>query len=422
MARITTPLTDTQIKTAKPHTKQGKLLDATLSDGNGLYLLVKANGSKIWRFNYYRPITKVRALISFGSYPEVTLQQARKMRDDARELIKQGIDPQEHKAEQEQKKQIELNNSFYSIAEQWRIFKAKKGITDKTLIGIWRSLELHFFPYIKDTPISQVTAVKVIQVLQPLADNNNHETVKRVCRRINEVMFYAVNRGIIDSNPLAKIADAFNSPKVKNQPTIMPNELPEFMQALSLARIELQTRCVIEWQLLTLTRPNEAAGTKWEEIDLNNKLWTIPADRMKMDKAHSIPLSPQAINIIKIMKPISGNSIYVFPIMKPPYNQPMNSQTANMAIKRMGYKDKLVAHGLRSLASTALNEQGFNYDVIESALSHVDKNAVRRAYNRAEYEQQKRIMLDWWGDFVEQASKGNVSLSGNRNLKIVNNN
>ncbi|RKS84682.1 integrase [Orbus hercynius] len=420
MARITTPLTDTQIKTAKPSTKDGKPIDATLSDGNGLYLLVKANGSKIWRFNYYRPVTKVRSLISFGSYPEITLQQARKLRDEARELIKQGIDPQEYKAEQEIKKQIELNNSFYAIAEQWHVFKTNKGLEPITLKKAWRSLENHFFPYIKDIPITEVTAVKAIKALQPLADNNNHETVKRVCRRVNEIMFYAINLGIIDNNPLAKIADAFNSPKVKNQPTISPNELPEFMKALSLARIELQTRCVIEWQLLTLTRPNEAAVAKWEEIDLNNKLWTIPAERMKMDRPHNIPLSPQAMNILSIMSFTKDKSGFIFPTARPPYNKSMSSQTANMAIKRMGYKDKLVAHGLRSLASTALNEQGFNYDVIESALSHVDKNAVRRAYNRAEYEQQKRIMLDWWGDFVEQAGNGNVSISGNKSFKVVN--
>lgn len=192
------------------------------------------------------------------------------------------------------------------------------------------------------------------------------------------------------------------------------------MQALAMAKIELQTRCVIEWQLLTLTRPSEAVGAKWEEINLDKKLWSIPAERMKMDRPHNIPLSPQAIKILEIMKSINHKSEFVFQTARPPYNKPMSSQTANMAIKRMGYKDKLVAHGLRALAITALNEQSFNYDVIESALSHVDKNAVRRAYNKAEYEHQKRIMLDWWGNFVEQASQGNVSLSGNHNLKLVN--
>ncbi|SCC12747.1 Integrase [Gilliamella bombicola] len=415
MARTTTPLTDTQIKASKPSDK-----DYSLFDGGGMYLLVKSNGSKIWRFKYTRPYTKKGALISFGSYPEVSLQQARKQRDEARELIKQGIDPQEHKAEQEQLKQETIGNTFYSMAERWLKFKTEQGLEEQTLKKAWRSLENHVFPYINDIPISQVTAIKAINALQSLNNNNKYETIKRVCRRINEIMYYAVNMGIIDNNPLAKITDVFNSPKVKNQPTISPTELPQFMQALSMASIELQKRCVIEWQLLTLTRPSEAVGARWDEINFNKKIWSIPTERMKMDRPHNIPLSPQAMKILEIMKSINNKSEFIFPTARPPYNKPMSSQTANMAIKRMGYKDKLVAHGLRALASTTLNEQGFNYDVIESALSHVDKNAVRRAYNKAEYEQQKRIMLDWWGDFVEQASKGNVSLSGNRNLKLVN--
>ena len=415
MAIETTPLTDTQIKALKANSKDKKYFD-----GGGLFLLVKSSGAKLWRFKYKKPISNKETLLSFGKYPEVSLQQARKQRDEARELIKQGIDPQEHKAEQEQLKQEAICNTFYSMAERWFKFKTEQGLEEQTLKKAWRSLENHVFPYIKDIPINQVTAVKAINALQPLNNNNKYETVKRVCRRINEIMYYAVNMGIIDNNPLAKITDVFNSPKVKNQPTISPTELPQFMQALSMASIELQTRCVIEWQLLTLTRPSEAVGARWGEINFNKKIWSIPAERMKMDRPHNIPLLPQAIKILDIMKSINNKSEFIFPTARPPYNKPMNSQTANMAIKRMGYKDKLVAHGLRALASTTLIEQGFNYDVIESALSHVDKNAVRRAYNKAEYEQQKRIMLDWWGDFVEQASKGNVSLSGNRNLKLVN--
>lgn len=211
-----TPLTDTQIKSFSPYEKDKKYFD-----GGGLFLLVKSNGGKLWRMKYKRLLTNKENLLSFGNYPEISLQQARKMRDEARELISTGVDPQEYKAEQEHKKQIELNNSFYAIAEQWHIFKTNKGLEPLTLKKAWRSLELHVFPYIKDIPINKVTAVKTIQALKPLADNNNYETVKRVCRRINEIMYYAVNMGIIDNNPLAKITDVFNSPKVKNQPTIL---------------------------------------------------------------------------------------------------------------------------------------------------------------------------------------------------------
>ena len=210
MAVKTTPLTDTQIKALKATSKDKKYFDS-----GGLFLLVKPTGVKLWRFKYKKPISHKETLLSFGKYPETSLQQARKQRDEARELIKQGIDPQHHKAEQEQRKQEACNNTFYAMAEKWFKFKTEQGLEEQTLKKAWRSLENHVFPYIKDIPINQVTAIKAINALQPLNNNNKYETVKRVCRRINEIMYYAVNMGIIDNNPLARITDVFNSPKAK---------------------------------------------------------------------------------------------------------------------------------------------------------------------------------------------------------------
>lgn len=375
---------------------------------------------KYGRFKYTRPYTKKSALISLGGYPEVSLQQARKQRDEARELIKQGIDPQEYKSEKEQRKQEEIKSTFRKIASDWFKGKSGKGLTESTLKRTWESLELHLFPCIGDKSIFKLKAKEFIKAMEPLRASGKLETIKRLCQRINEIMYYAVNIGLIEANPAAKITDAFESPIKGQMATITAQELPEFMQVLSMARIELQTRCVIEWQLLTMTRPSEAVGVKWDEIDFDNDLWVIPAEKMKMRREHTITLNKQAMGILSIMKPISGHRGYVFPSMKPPYNTPMNASTANMAIKRMGYKDKLVAHGLRALASTILNEQGFDPNIIEVALAHIDTNSVRRAYNRATYLEQRRIMLNWWGNFVEQASKGNVSLSGNKALKVIN--
>ncbi|MGP8587794.1 tyrosine-type recombinase/integrase, partial [Salmonella enterica] len=161
---------------------------------------------------------------------------------------------------------------------------------------------------------------------------------------------------------------------------------------------------LIEWQLLTLVRPSEASGARWAEIDRDKKLWTIPAERMKAKREHIVPLSPQALDILEVMKPISAHREHIFPSRNDP-KQSMNSQTANAALKRIGYGGKLVAHGLRSIASTALNEQGFNADVIEAALAHSDKNEVRRAYNRSIYLTQRFELMDWWGYFVK--SKNN---------------
>lgn len=398
MARTTVPLSDTKLKSAKPKDK-----DYTLQDGNGLYLLIKTTGSKIWRFNYYRPITKKRALISFGSYPTVSLLDARLKRENARELLAKDIDPQEHKKAEDQRLFEEKNNTFEKIAQQWFEIKSKSSLQESTLKDIWRSLELHVLPHVGDIAITELKARHFISALEPLKAQGKLESVKRVAQRINEVMFYAVNVGYLDANPAAKITAAFENPVVKNLPALKPDQLPELMAAIQGVNIERQTYCLLQWQLLTMTRPAEAAETTWSEIDIENKLWTIPPARMKMKKEHIIPLSPQALAILDIMKPISAHREHVFPSMKSPHTKPMNSQTVNAAIKRVGFAGRLVAHGFRSIASTALNEHGFQPDVIEAALAHIDSNEVRRAYNRAIYLEQRREMMDWWGEFVDNA-------------------
>lgn len=192
---------------------------------------------------------------------------------------------------------------------------------------------------------------------------------------------------------------AFEKPKKQNMPTLRPEELPRLIRSLVMSNLSVATRCLIEWQLFTLVRPSEASGARWAEIDLDAKLWTIPAERMKAKREHIVPLSQQALDILEVMKPISAHREYVFPSRNDP-KQPMNSQTANAALKRIGYGGKLVAHGLRSIASTAMNEQGFNSDVIESALAHIDKNEVRRAYNRSIYLTQRVELMEWWGKYV----------------------
>lgn len=192
---------------------------------------------------------------------------------------------------------------------------------------------------------------------------------------------------------------AFEKPKKQNMPTLRPEELPKLMRSLVMSNLSVSTRCLIEWQLLTLVRPSEASGARWEEIDLDAKLWTIPAERMKAKREHIVPLSHQALEILEVMKPISAHREHVFPSRNDP-KLPMNSQTANAALKRIGYGGKLVAHGLRSIASTAMNEAGFNADVIEAALAHSDKDEVRRAYNRSIYLPQRIELMNWWGNKV----------------------
>lgn len=412
MAKIPAPLTDTQIKNAKPKDKE-----YSLADGQKLSLRIKPSGSKAWIFTYQRPHTKKRTNLGFGSYPEVSLASARKLRSEALILLSEDIDPQEHKIEQRQKNELAHLNTLEHVAGQWHAVK-KTSVSVSYGQKIYRALELHILPKLGKLPIHKITVPQAIEVLQPLKKAGKLDMLQRVSQATNQIMVFAVNTGIIHHNPLANLTKAFEAPKKRHQLTLEPKELPELMKALSYANIQLLTRVMIEWQLHTMTRPSEAAGARWEEIDLEAELWIIPAERMKMKRPHMVPLSPQAIELLEIIKPHSGESEYLFPSeMK--RGQPRNTQTANMALKRMGFGGRLVAHGLRALASTTLNEQGFNPDVIEAALAHTDKNEVRAAYNRAQYLEKRKVMMCWWSDEITNDHYPDNSKLKTRGLRAV---
>ena len=412
MALKTARLNNKQIDNAKARDK-----DYVLSDGEGLQLRIRTNGSRLWNFNYIHPQTKKRLNMGLGSYPSLSLANARKLAVSARELVAQDIDPKEHRNEQKHQIQVIHEHTFFNIASEW-IERKKDDITVDYAQDVWRSLELHVFPIIRTTPVSQITAPMIIELLRPIEAKGSLETVKRLTQRLNEIMTYSVNCGLIHANPLAGIKAAFKKPKKENMASLKPSELPELMMAVANASIKRTTRCLIEWQLHTMTRPSEASGTRWEEIDLEKKVWTIPPERMKKRKEHRIPLTEQALSLLEVMKPISEHREFVFPSDRDP-KKPCNSQTANMALKRMGFKDRLVSHGLRSLASTTLNEQGFESDLIEAALAHVDDSQVRAAYNRTDYLERRMPMMSWWSGHINEASKGSLSISGMKSLSLV---
>lgn len=393
MARTTRPLTNTEVLRAKATEK-----DLTLHDGDGLFLLVKTSGKKLWRFRYQRPNTKQRTMIGLGAFPALSLANARGLRAEYLALLANGIDPQVQAEVAEEQQQIELDSIFSTVAANWFQLKSKS-VTADYAKDIWRSLEKDVFPSIGNIAVQKIKARTLVETLDPIKARGALETVRRLVQRINEIMIYAVNTGLIDANPASGIGMAFEKPKKQNMPTIRPEELPILMRSLIMSNLSLTTRCLLEWQLLTLVRPSEASGTRWSEIDLDKKLWKIPAERMKAKREHIVPLSPQALKILEVMNSISAHREHVFPSRNDP-KKSMNSQTANAALKRIGYGGKLVAHGLRSIASTTLNEAGFNPDVIEAALAHCDKNEVRRAYNRSTYLQQRHELMNWWGSKV----------------------
>jgi integrase len=416
MPRVAKPLTDSQISSAKPRSTT-----YTLSDGGGLMLRVRSSGTKDWIFRYKLPFETKRVDMSFGIYPEVKLVAARKSREVARELLASDIDPRSHKEQTKRAEREANSNTFQKVMDDWIVVKSSRVSADHAQ-KILDSLDNHFIPAMGKRSISEITAREAIEVLKPLQAKGHAEQVKRLCQRINEVMDFAANTGVIQINPLSKMNAAFISPTKKHLPTLKPSELPRLMQAINIASIKIVTRCLIEWQLHTMVRPSEAATAKWVDIDFEKQEWIIPAENMKKkgNGNHVVPLTPQTLSLLEFIKPISSHREYIFPADRDPRSH-TNSQTANMALKRMGFDKELVAHGMRALASTTLNEQGFDPDVIESALAHVDKNEVRRAYNRAEYLERRRKLMCWWSEHIEQAANGNMSLANaNKTLRLVN--
>ena len=413
MAARIKPLTDTQIKQVKPDLNK----EIRLADGDGLQLLVKPSGAKIWHLRYINPITKKNNTLSFGGYPSLSLANARAQRTKARELIANGIDPKKHRDEEALKLRFEFNNSFKSVFDEWFAIK-ETAVAPKQSKLIKRAFENHLLNKLGGLPIDELKPQYVIEVIKVVEQQGKHDLAKRLCSRINEVMTYAANTGRIEMNPLTGITSAFKKVKPKSHPAVTPDKLPWLLKIINESQVKKITRCLIEWQLHTITRSNEATTTKWKDIDLTKKLWSIPAEVMKMDKPHLIPLTEQAIRLLEILKPMTGDDEYIFPSFH--YGKGhINEETVNKAFRRMGLQNIQTAHGLRSVASTTLNEQGHDYDVIESALAHLDNNQVRRAYNRTDYMERRRKLMAWWSNHLETCATGSFSISGTRHLKAV---
>lgn len=403
MPKRVIPLTATQVKKAKPRD-----VEYNLCDSDGLYLRVRPVGSKAaWLFKYSHPVTKKRTNLIFGTYPEISLAAARQHRLEARELLAKGISPKQHRDAQHAANKIAAANTLQQVTNDWMKIKRTK-ITPDHATDIYRSLEKHVFYRLGNTPISEITAPVVINVIKCVDARGNHDTVKRLCQRLNEIMLYAVNIGLINHNPLEGIRHAFQTAKKQHLPTLSPDKLPDLMKAISKASVKFPTRCLIEFQLHTMVRPVEAAGARWEEIDFKNALWKIPAARMKRRRLHTIPLTPQSLALLEKMCPISEHRDYIFPGNDDP-KKSMNASTVNVALKRMGYSCRLVAHGFRSIASTLLNEQGHDPDVIEAALSHSVGNEVRQAYNRSDYLEKRRVMMQFWSNYIDDAANTNTN-------------
>ena len=412
MPKLVKPLTTTEITKSKPKDK-----DYSLSDGHGLFLFVRVTGSKIWRFQYYKPITKKRTIISLGSYPELSIADARGKRDEYRGLLAKNIDPQEHNLIIEQEALQEKENLFSTLAEKWFEFKhheVKAGnLKQVTYDDIVDRVTRHLLPHFGHMELKNISAPLARNKLKYLEKEGKLDTLHRVIGYMSKIMTLGVNIGLLHSNPIANLSEGFLRPIAENNPTIPPEKLSEFFAALQSSKMSLEVRCAIELLLLTATRVGALTQMEWSEINFDEKLWYIPKNKMKgrVGKVQDFiaPLSKQALAVLAVMKKLTGNQKYVFTGFKNS-NEPMNKETPNKAIKRMGYQNTLTAHGLRSIFSTAMNDAEFNPEIIEVCLAHFEYSSVRGAYNKAKYLTQRIEYMQWWGDFVEERARESAAM------------
>ena len=315
MAKIAKKLTDTEIKSTKPADKE-----INLFDGDGLILRIAPlakGGKKNWYFRYAVPVSKKRTKMSLGTYPHLTLARARALRDEYLSLLANRIDPQVHNNNKANALKNATEHTLQTVARKWLDEKVKtSGISQDHAEDIWRSLERNIFPGLGNVPINEIRPKLLKQHLDPIEQRGVLETLRRIISRLNEIFRYAATEELIEFNPADNLGQRFSKPKKQNMPALPPSELPRFLVALNNASIRLETRLLIEWQLLTWVRPGEAVRTRWSDIDIETGMWNIPSDFMKMKKPHKVPLSKEALRVLDSMKAISGHREWVFPSIR----------------------------------------------------------------------------------------------------------
>lgn len=384
-------LSDIQIKRAKPKDKP-----YTLNDGMGLSLLIDTTGSKGWRFRY-RFAGKPK-MISFGVYGDVSLAQARAKRDEARSMLAKGINPSEARKANKIALQFAHENSFESVGREWHSSK-KTTWSEGYAKEVLNCMERDIFPFIGQRPIEQIEPLELLTVLQKIEKRGALEQTSKIRRRCGEVLRYAVATGRAKYNFAPDLAIALNKPKTQHFPFLTESELPEFVNALDNYQGSLVTKYATQLLMLTGVRTIELRAAEWAEFDLDNALWEIPKERMKKRRPHLVPLSTQAISILKKLQEITGNYSLVFP-GRNDVRKPMSEASINKVIKLLGYHGRLTGHGFRHTMSTILHELGFESAWIEMQLAHVDKNSIRGTYNHAQYLENRRKMMQIYSDML----------------------
>ncbi len=390
------PLSDTAIRTAKPQAKPYKM-----ADGGSLFLLVTPAGGKWWRYSY-RFEGKQKTL-SLGTYPDTGLKDARGKHAETRKLLAQGIDPGATRKAAKAK----TENTFEIWARRWHQHW-KSGKSERHAGYALRRLEADVFPAIGQRPITSIDAHDVVDTVKAMADRGVLDMAKRAHQMIGQVFRYAIAHGReskVTRNPATDIkpSDFLETRKQVNYARVELKELPELLRAIEAASISTITRLAIKLMALTFVRTSELIGGRWSEVDLEVAQWRIPAERMKMKSPHIVPLSWQAVEVLKTLHIVTGGSDLMFPSQTYGGKTPtMSNNTILKALERMGYKGRMTGHGFRGIASTALHEQGFDHQHIELQLAHAERDETSAAYNHALYLQQRTAMMQQWADYLDK--------------------
>lgn len=396
-------LTDPIIKAAKPKAKP-----YSVPDGHGLVLLVQPSGAKWWRYRY-RFSGKAK-MLSMGVYPDVTLKEARNQQAHFKELLAQGTDPSQHRQEQKQLESLAAENSFESIARLWWCnWSAARN--QRHADYVIRRLEADIFPVIGKKPVTELTAPMMLMAIKNIESRGALDIAKRALTTCGQIMRYAVAHGLAERNPAADIkpSDVLKPSKKTNYARLDQKELPELLQKIDGYDGQPLTKLAMQLMAFTFVRTSELIGARWDEIELDNKLWRIPAERMKMKTPHIVPLSDQAIVILEKIKNLAADQILLFPSERRD-GKTMSNNTILYALYRLGYHSRMTGHGFRGIASTILHERGYNHDHIELQLAHAERNQVSASYNHALYLEPRACMMQDWADYLDAIKTGAMIL------------
>jgi integrase len=391
-------LKDINCKTAKPKEKAYKIFD-----GGGLFLFVTPQGSKYWRLKYR--FNGKEKLLALGVYDQVTLGEARIKRNEAHNLLAKGIDPGLLKQEKKQSNRTITENCFETVAREWHAKFLSKW-TPKHSARIIRQLENDIFPWLGERVISEITPPALLKALQRIESRGAIETAHRAHQTCGQIFRYAIATGRAERDPSADLRGALPPARKKHHASLTDtNAVGNLLRAINDYQGHFVTKCALRLAPLLFVRPGELRHAEWTEFDFEAAEWRIPAEKMKMRVKHIVPLSTQAISILRELQPLTGDGKYVFPCVRAS-RRPMSENTVNAGLRRLGYtKEEMTGHGFRSMASTLLNEQGWNRDAIERQLAHAERNNIRAAYNYAEYLPERKKMMQHWADYLDALAK-----------------